>query len=65
MRELLAGGAAATGLALYYLLRDDGSGRKENEAEAKKFNKNEVGDTFTNCRGKICQCMHADFLYAH
>lgn len=39
---LIAGGAAATGLALYYLLRDDGSGRKENEAEAKKFNKNEA-----------------------
>ncbi|CDJ31619.1 uncharacterized protein EMH_0009730 [Eimeria mitis] len=39
---LIAGGAAATGVALYYLLREEGPGRKENETDAKKFNKNEA-----------------------
>lgn len=41
--ELLrAGGAAATGVALYYLLRDDGSGRKEKESEVRKLSRNDV-----------------------
>ncbi|CDJ64075.1 hypothetical protein, conserved [Eimeria necatrix] len=40
--SLEAGGAAATGVALYYLLRDDGSGRKEKESEVRKLSRNDA-----------------------
>lgn len=39
---LIAGGAAATGVALYYLLRDDGAERKERESDPKKLTKDEA-----------------------
>lgn len=39
---LIAGGAAATGVALYYLLREDGADRRERESDPKKLTKNEA-----------------------
>ncbi|KAL8443933.1 hypothetical protein Emed_006476 [Eimeria media] len=38
-------GAAATGVALYYLLRDDGAERKKREADPKKLSKDDVSST--------------------